>query len=334
VAVGPDSAGAEPGPAAYGRGGKKPTTTDTALLAGILSPGGFLGGKMALHPRLSKAAFEALDTPMSLDELVRQAWAVALNNIAEGIFNISIRRGIDPRDFSLMAYGAAGPMMLPAVLDMLGMKRVIVPPYPGLFSALGLVSSDLVFMDQRSAYLPLDNNSAGKIDAIFADMERSLGRRALRGKNVNIKRSFDAQLMGQASLTPLVPAPDGRIDGGAVSRMNSAFHDVYGQRNGNRFEQHGVEAVTYRVQATQSLQKVSYPTLERRPAGNKLAAIGIEPIKFVYGASVDAYVYNRADLRCGDTIQGPAIVREAMSTTLVPPGRNLTVGRYAELIVS
>ncbi len=335
VLVGPDSAAADPGPAAYGRGGTRPTTSDTALLAGILAPGAFLGGRMALHPELSRAAFAALDTKLPLRDRVQQAWAVAVNNIAEGILNISIRRGIDPRDFSLMAYGAAGPMLLPPVLDVLDMRRVIVPPHPGLFSALGLVSSDLAFMDQRSAYLALEEANAARIDEIYRTIETALvAQLSEHAGRLRIKRSFDAQLIGQSFVTPLIEAPSGPIDADAIRHMRHGFHEAYQLRSGNRFEAHPVEGVTYRVQAIVPMEKVRYPALAQRPANAPLREVGTQTLSHIYGDVLDARVYARTDLLAGDTIDGPAIVREDMSTTLVPRARTLRVGRFGELVIT
>jgi N-methylhydantoinase A len=335
ISVGPDSAGADPGPAAYGRGGKRPTTSDTALLAGILTPDGFLGGRMALNPELSLAAYASLETPMTLAERVQQAWAVAVNNIADGILNISIRRGIDPRDFSLMAYGAAGPMLLPAVLDVLDMRRVVIPPHPGLFSALGLVSSDLVFMDQRSLYLDLAEQNADKIDDIFRTIERALlDQLQEHAGKIQIKRSFDAQLLGQSFVTPLIEAPNGKIDAAAIAKMRAAFHDSYAARNGNRFDAYPIEGVTYRVQAVVAMEKVRYSELPERLTSEPLREITTQPLAYIYGENVAAKIYARNNLRAGDKITGPAIVREEMSTTLVPPGRNLIVGRLGEMVIT
>src|SRR5262249_37106155 len=154
--VGPDSAGSTPGPACYGKGGVRPTLTDAALLIGVLVPERFLGGRMPLRTDLARAAFESLDSTLSLSQRVAYAWRIAANNVAEGLMDITIRRGVDPRGFSLMAYGAAGPMLLPSLLDVFAVRRVIVPPNPGLFSALGLLCAEQVFSDERSAYLPLD----------------------------------------------------------------------------------------------------------------------------------------------------------------------------------
>jgi len=335
IRVGPESAGADPGPAAYGRGGARPTITDTALLAGILAPDAFLGGRMPLYPERARAAFEALETPMPLAERVRQAWAVGVHNIAEGIFNISVRRGIDPRDFTLMAYGAAGPMLLPAVLDVLALRRVVVPPHPGLFSALGLLSADLSFMDQRSAHLILTPEAAPKLDAIFKGLEESLRGQVKKAHGeVEFRRSFDARLAGQAWVTPLIEVGGGDITPEEVGRMQVAFHDTYERRNGNRFTRFPVEGVTYRVQAVVRSPKVAYPSVAPRRSGGVPAPAATVTLNFIYGEDVRAQVYQRADLCAGDRITGPSIVREEMSTTFAPRGRSLEVGAFGELIIT
>ena len=137
ITVGPESAGADPGPACYGRGGEAPTMTDICLLAGLLDPDGFAGGKMKLDVSLAKQTFEKLDTPLALEQRIRYAYDIGLNNVAEGIFNIAVKHGIDPRDYSLMAFGAAGPLLLPAIADLINVKSVIVPPHPGFAETAG-----------------------------------------------------------------------------------------------------------------------------------------------------------------------------------------------------
>ncbi len=139
IRVGPESAGGDPGPACYGRGGTAPTMTDIFLLIGLLDPGAFNAGRMSLDKSLSLQAFEALDSPLDLDRRISYAYRIGLNNVAEGLIDVAIGRGVDPRDYSLVAFGAAGPLFLPAALDDVKARRVIVPPYPGLFSALGLL---------------------------------------------------------------------------------------------------------------------------------------------------------------------------------------------------
>lgn len=131
ITVGPNSAGSDPGPACYGRGGTAPTSTDTCLLIGIIDPDSFAGGQIDLDQDASERAFRELECDLPFEKRVRYAYDVAVHNLAEGIFNVAVKNGLDPREFSLVAYGAAGPMLLPAVLDTVKCKQVVVPPYPG-----------------------------------------------------------------------------------------------------------------------------------------------------------------------------------------------------------
>ena len=333
IQVGPDSAGADPGPACYGRGGTKPTMTDTALLAGILDPDGFLGGAMPLHRELAQAAFEGLDTPVPLTQRVRYAWNMGLNNIAEGVRSVAIRRGVDTRDLSLFAFGAAGPMLLPALLDLVPLRRVVVPPHPGLFSALGLLSSDQVYSDQRSAYTFLAPQAAEAIEEIYSSMEQALLERIGFGADtVEVKRSFDGRLYGQSWETPSVPAPAGSITAESMARMIANFHDAYQQRNGNRFEAFPVQAVTFRIEVQVPSTKVEYPKLE--PASGDAVARATILIRHLYGDTAAAGKYDRTDLLAGHRIAGPAVIREQTSTTFVPAGRTATVGEFGEIAIS
>ncbi len=331
VRVGPDSAGADPGPACYGRGGNRPTTTDTALLIGILDPDGFLGGKMKLDPRLSAKAFEGLDTRMPLGQLVAYAWQIGLNNLAEGIFNVGLRHGIDTRDFTLVAYGAAGPMMLPSLLDLVPLRRVVVPPHPGLFSALGLLSSDQVFTEERGVACRLEDGDAATLEAVFAKMEADLAARLpARIGGVRFERSFDGRLQGQGFETPFVPAPspirvESRQPCGHVPRRLQA-------RNANRFDHLPVEVMAVRVNPSSRSARWSTPRLDARLEGSATGrTIGAAlPRRRVTPRS---RVPARRAL-AGDVVAGPAVVREAMSTTFVPGGHRASVGGLGELVIT
>jgi N-methylhydantoinase A len=328
--VGPGSAGADPGPACYGKGGKAPTTTDTCLLIGIIDAGGFAGGRMKLDPALSLQAFEGLDSVLSLPDRIKYAFNVGVNNIAEGVTNIAIQHGIDPRDYSLVAFGAAGPMLLPAALDLVHAAEVIVPPHPGLFSALGLVSSDQVYADSRSAYTVLTPEAAGAIDAVYHEMEERL-RGQLRGSQaLRFVRSFDGRLVGQTWETPFIQVPDGTIGAEAVTAMIENFHQVYKTRTGNRFDQLPVQGVTYRVEAVVPADKVSYPKIPVRSSGKPKPSRTLE-LQYLADQPLDAHEYQRAELQVGDEISGPAIIREPLSTTFMLPNQVLRVGEYGEL---
>ena len=299
---------------------------------GIIDPNGFAGGAMQLDPALSLKAFEHLDTKMSLEQRVSYAWRIALNNVAEGIFNLAVRRGIDPRDFSLMAFGAAGPMMLPSMLDLVPLRRVIVPPHPGLFSALGLLSSDQVFTEERSVSCDLNEAGMAVMEETFAALEATLHKRvADSGAEVRFERSFDGRLQGQGWETPFVPAPSS-ITAESVDPLVTAFHDVYEMRNGNRFPYLPVEVLTLRVNAVVPATKVDYPPVPVADGSDTVVGKPM-PIRYLYGDETQAMEYDRSLLRVGHRVPGPAIVREAMSTTFIPAGHEAVVGTYGELVI-
>ena len=332
ITVGPDSAGADPGPACYGRGGTQPTMTDICLLAGLLDPDGFAGGKMKLDLNLAKQAFENLDTPLPFENRIRYAYDIGLNNVAEGIFNIAIKHGIDPRDYALMAFGAAGPLLLPALADLIHVKGVIVPPHPGLFSALGLLSADQAYSISQSAYTVLSAETADDIAMIFAAMEDKFRLRLGAHQDIDLVRSFDGQLLGQTWETPFVPVPAGNITPVTLDTMIASFHKAYEARNGNRFEAISVQGVTYRLNAVVKTDKVTYATLPARE-DEVLRPLGTGVLRFVSGTQELAQIYARADLRLGDEIVGPAIVREALSTTYITQNQVGLIGQFGEIII-
>jgi N-methylhydantoinase A len=270
---------------------------------------------------------------------------IGLHNISEGLLDITIRRGIDPRDFSLLAFGAAGPMMLPMLLDLLPMRSVIVPPHPGQFSAAGLLSSDRVFSESRTLYGIISPDLASSISDLLATMEADLlSRASVKDRQVRVVRTFDGRLAGQGWQTPFIPIPQGDLDAGSIAAMVAAFHDEYHQRNGNRFDTMPVEGVTYRVQVFVPSPKIRYPAVAAtlHPRGGVPRA-GTTTLRYLYhlenldnlaSNDIEAPCYERSALGAGDRLEGPAIVWEDASTTLVPSGRTATVGEHGELVVT
>lgn len=306
--------------------------TDACLLLGILDPERFLGGRVRLQPELAERAFAALPTRLTLAQRVEYAYRIGLNQIAEGVVAVALKNGVDPRDHTLVAYGAAGPMLIPATLSLCGARGVVVPPHPGLFSALGLLSTDLVYADSRTAYVDLEPANAERIDAIFRELEsRLLDRLTVDPGDAVVSRSFDGQLVGQGWETTLIDAPQGPIDAGAIAAMTATFHDVYEQRTGNRFEAIPVQSVTYRVQATLPTAKLSFP-LKARGAG-----AGPSPTRSIQlrteGGERNGYEYERDELCPGDSVEGPAVIREDTSTTHIIAGQKATVGDFGELVI-
>jgi N-methylhydantoinase A len=332
ITVGPDSAGAEPGPACYGRGGTQPTMTDICVMIGLIDPKGFAGGKMSLDPKLSETSIKNLDTPLSFEQRVQYSFDIGLNNIAEGVFNIAIKNGIDPRDYSLMAFGAAGPLLLPSIAKNIQIKRVIVPPHPGLFSALGLLSADQAFISNRSSYTILSEENAGAIEIIYREMEENLKDDLNLNPSTTFVRTFDAQLVGQTWETPFIEVPSGNITASSIPGMVENFHRVYKERNGNRFDEIPVQGVTYRVKAIIPTDKIDFPQLKNRTVG-KAQPIGTTIIRYLSDAEYIAKVYDRASLFAGDSFSGPVIIREALSTTYIPREMTGVIGLFGEIII-
>jgi len=334
ILVGPGSAGAVPGPACYGRGGTIPAVTDAVLLMGIIDPNGFAGGQFTLDKDASRRAFEALDTPVPYEDRVRTAYRLAVAHMAEEILNVAVRHGVDIRDFSLMAYGAAGGMLLPAALELLPLKEVIVPPHPGLFSALGLLSTDQVFYESESAYVIFSPESAQEIDAVYTRMEQRLRERlGPVAEGLPIRRSFDGRLVGQSWETPFITIPDGPITAETIGQVVAAFHDEYDARNGNRFDHFPVEGVTYRVELVVPAEKVDYtpaPEVEPFPASPE----GTFLLEFVEAEPIQAEWYSRPNLGVGAVVTGPAVIREELSTTYITPGQTARIGRCGEIIIT
>jgi N-methylhydantoinase A len=331
VLVGPDSAGSAPGPACYGRGGTRPTMTDACLLMGILDADDFASGEIRLDEDAARAAFESLDSGLSLEERVAYAFRIAVTNVAEEVANIAIRHGADPRDFTLVAYGAAGPMLLPAALEQMHVRRIVIPPHPGNFSALGLLSSDLVYYDSRGSYVMLTPDAGPGIAAVYEEMERGLRERAGVGSDEgSVRRSFDGRLWGQSWETPFVEVPAGEID---AADLIERFHGAYERRYGNRFPYVPVQGVSYRVELVLPSERLVF-----EPLGGEEGAAAPEPdgtvqLRHLGPEPLAAGAFTRERLGVGARVAGPAVIREGLSTTLILPGQLATVGRHGELVV-
>ena len=243
--------------------------------------------------------------------------------------NVVLRRGGDPRDFTLIAYGAAGPMLLPAALDLMHVRRVVVPPHPGNFSALGLLSTDLVYYDVRSAYVPLFPESAPQIERVFEEMEHRLRERA--GRDGEARRSFDGRLFGQSWETPFVQVPQGPID---IGDLVERFHETYERRYGNRFPYIPVQGVSYRVELRVPSEKVEFtpPAVERGSDSHTGSGRTIE-LRHFAADPLEGVEYERSSLPVGARLSGPAVIREGLATTFVVPGQTVEVGALGELVI-
>ena len=225
-------------------------------------------------------------------------------------------------------------MTLPGLLDLLPLRAVIVPPNPGGFSALGLVSADRVFSESLTLQGMLGPDIAPRLTELFERVERDLLEQAgVRAEDATVIRTFDGRLLGQGWETPFVPVPSGLLGPKEVQQMVDTFHAEYDQRNGHRFESFPVEGVTYRVQLVVPTDKVTFDVLPQR-AGPLLQPRGSADLAHLYPEGATASCCERDDLLAGDVLLGPAIVLETNSTTFVPKDRRATVGSYGELVVT
>lgn len=319
--VGPESAGAEPGPVAYGRRGQQVTVTDANLALGRIDPAYFLGGEMALDTGAASAALERLADAMHTDvaAAARGVLEVANSNIDRALRRVSVARGHDPRAFTLMAFGGAGPLHACDVATRLQIPRVLVPRYPGVLCALGLLVADVRLDFSRGVPGPLTPETAPALRALLDGM-RADARAALRGEGVAeaemlFRPSVDLRYQGQAFELNVPFGGD----------LAGRFHDLHQQTYGHALRDRALEVVTLRLEAVGSAPK---PVLEPEPVGPNVAHLA------EVGRHADgALVYLRERLTPGCLVAGPALVVQPDSTVHVAPGWSARVDGYRNLIL-
>ena len=317
MAVGPMSAGADPGPACYGKGGEAPTITDANLILGRIGTT-LLGGKMRLNPEEAARAFESLRkrSGMGAEELASASLRIVNFQMAKAIEIVTLERGLDARDFALVAFGGAGPMHAAEVAESIGMTKVIVPPLPGLFSALGMLMTDMRYDRVRGMVGLLEEVGEGKIEEMFEEMEResseSLNEKGIEG-GPSYRRSIDLRYYGQGyELEIVVTRPFKRA---AVTKAFEGRHvEVYG------FAHEGERIEVTALRLTTTIPATSKVRLSEVEGEMPVAGEGRRRAKF--GERwLETRVYSRELLPVGGgVIRGPAIVEEYDSTVVVPPG--------------
>jgi N-methylhydantoinase A len=327
LAVGPRSAGASPGPAAYGLGGTEPTITDANVLLGRIGTRQRLGGSIAIDPERARAAVAALaarmERPLDVETLAEGIVTIAVARMTSAIREISIQRGHDPRDFTLIAFGGAGPMHALAMADEIGIPRVLVPRHPGNFSALGLLAADIKHDDVRTRVGPLRERLSALRDA-FAEMEAAarlqLDREGFAPEQQRLLRSLDLRYRGQAfelNLAVAEPRGDGALP--PVDQIEADFHRHHREIYGHSNPQATVELVNARLTAYGLVPKPAAEHHVAVGASRDAALVERRPVWFG-GRAHDCPVWDRDRLPEGIELEGPAIVEEFGATTVVPPG--------------
>jgi N-methylhydantoinase A len=323
--VGPRSAGAEPGPVCYGRGGTEPTVTDCDLLLGYLDSGSLLGGDLPIDHAAAEAAIRRkLAEPLGIDARAAAAAVVDVVNhaMAEALKIVSVQRGHDPRTFTLAAFGGAGPLHAAALADELGIAEILCPPIPGAFSALGLIGTDLKRDYVRTVYATTANADPAQLEAAFAGLEKEgaamLDRAGIAAPLRRFERTIDARYERQ-SYELAIPAPARGIDRAALAAIAEAFHDRHRATYGHDNRAEPVQLVSVRVTAIGTIPPLAIRAGTAPPGTD--AVKGERELWFRAGGPVPAKVYDRVRMPAGLTMQGPAVIESLESTILVPPGR-------------
>ncbi|HKD58774.1 MAG TPA: hydantoinase/oxoprolinase family protein, partial [Hyphomicrobiaceae bacterium] len=320
LSVGPRSAGALPGPCCYGRGGLEPTITDANVTLGRLGVERRLGGEIALNPGAASAAIARLGAQMGLSAsaMAQGIVRIAAVTLAGAIKEVSVMRGIDPRDFTLLAFGGAGPMHAAAVADELGMRRVVVPPLPGNFSALGLLIADVRRDLVRTHVSATAQTSIEDVRAQLRELVLSgaaeLASAGFAPERRRFATSLDMRYAGQ-SFELSVPVA---LEVADVADIERAFQAIYASRYGAQSAR-PIEIVSYRVAAWGLVAKPQLPPLD--PAGRSLeaASSGTRAVSFS-GSELKVAVFSRDHLPMGVALEGPTLIEEEGTTTVVPPG--------------
>ncbi len=340
LAVGPQSAGAVPGPVCYGAGGTEPTLTDANLALGRINPDFFLGGESKLDKALSeKAIADRVAGPMGIDVLTaaQAIIEVADAKMTSALHFISVEQGIDPRDYVLVPSGGAGPMQACAIARALGVPKVLIPPTPGLNSAVGLLATDLRHELVRTFMKPAARTDPEHLSAVFAEMEEAT-RQLLRDEGVTedrveVLREIAMCYVGQSyQLKIAVP---GAIDECIASVMAEAFHRRHIEAYGFANQGEPVQFVNLRVTAK---GRVDRPNVRNVAVGNSDPRAALKQAREVYfrelGGIVATAVYDRNLLKANDTFAGPAIVEQMDTTIVIPPEAVVTVDTYGNLVVA
>lgn len=328
--VGPQSAGAVPGPVCYGRGGTRPAATDAQAALGRMRPDARLAGGLELDVDGAREAIARLGADLGLDvtQTAMGITQILTQNMVNAISVNSVQKGFDPRDFVLVAFGGGGPLYGADIARELSIPRVLVPPHPGITSAMGLLDSDLKYESQRTVMVEAPDADAAVLDRVFTELEAG-GRAALDADEVpdsdrRFQRWADCRYVGQA-YELLVPVPSGPLDAGAVRALAEEFEQTHEREYFYRFPEKAVQIVHLRSYAIGLMPSVTLKPIEaggeQPPPG---ARVDTRPVMFAIGiertpTELDTPFYAREALRAGNVLPGPAIVEQFDSTTVIPP---------------
>lgn len=334
--IGPKSAGSDPGPACYGIGGILPTVTDAHLILNRLAPNSFLGGEMILEPnRASEAINNHLTHPlnMKVEEAAQGIIDIANANMVHMLRVVSVARGYDPRNFTLVAYGGAGPLHAAELAEEMAISRVIIPQVPGLFSALGLLYADMCTDFSTTVMMPLKAlDSLNKIlERLRNKAEQWFSQNEVPLETREMRISGDLRYFHQNyELSISLPGP--KLSSEDIELIHSCFHKTHELEYGHCAPDQPIQVVNIRMKAVNQLSK---PELQRLRITRTPPEEGLSDSRSVWlrGKSLSCKAFERSTLAVGSFINGPAIIQEKEATTFVTPGWNLHVDKIGNLVM-
>jgi len=335
--VGPQSAGADPGPVCYGRGGDKPTVTDANVILGRINPAYLLGGEMGIHLEAAKEMLaEKIAKPLGMDlmQAAEGIIAVVNANMIRGIRRVSVERGHDPRDFSLVPFGGAGPLHGVELALSLNMTRVVIPAHPGIASAFGMLAADVRHDYVQTLIITSDRVDGNQLDSIYRSLEEQgmtqLAHEGFSGDRVILSRLADMRYAGQSYELSL-PVPAGKITTEALNSLFTQFHQAHQHSYGYCREKELIEFVNLRLIAQ---GKLPGSRLAENWSGNQKPAppSGTRAVWF-RGRAMESSIYERSGLVRDQVINGPAIVEQLDATIVIPPEFQGVVDDMGNLII-
>lgn len=337
--LGPRSAGAEPGPVCYGRGGTELTTTDAYLVCNFINPDYFVGGQMRLNREATMHAMGAMAERLgcTVESAAESILRLATATMASAIMPMMTKRGLDPRDFTLIAFGGAGPTHACLLAEEIGISTVLVPPAPGTMCSLGAAIADFKANYIRSFRSPVDSMDAASLRAAFEQMEEQ-GRRWLADENpqiagIDVFRSADMRYRGQAFDVEVAIPGDVDLATLDSARLAELFHSTYNDLYGNADPGAAIDLIALRVGIVGRRNPPPPPLLPERQPQDEPALTGRRDI-YHDGSTHTADVYQRQLLRAGDTIRGPAVIEQFDTTTIVLAGFTARVDARGNILIS
>lgn len=330
--VGPKSAGSYPGPACYGNGGTKPTVTDANLVLGRIDANNFLGGDLVLD---EEAAYQAVKSVadqigLSVEETAEGICDIANAKMADAIRNLTVKRGIDPREFTIVAFGGAGPMHAVLIADLLDVGKVLIPDTSGTFSAWGMLQTDIRFDTVRNYVTVLNDVKKNEMQSLYNEMEEEsitmLNQQHIPTDQIRFQKSVDIRYVGQEYTVNIVNESDDLAE--LEERFHTTHFDIYGHNNPNGI----TEIVNIRTTALGDLEKIGITKID---SNSKELIEPDHTREIVWAGSVQKTgVYATTDLTSGNHFEGPAIIEDKNSTIVVPPSFSISVDGNRNIAIS